>query len=124
MYDAALEWLCPEPSSLALGGQMLAQLMQRKQPPDAIFFCNDDLAQGALLAALQLGIKVPSQVAVAGFNDLPGSEQMLPRLTSVRTPRVEIGKQAARMLLRLMRGEHVETPCLDLGYELMLRDST
>jgi LacI family gluconate utilization system Gnt-I transcriptional repressor len=71
-----------------------------------------------------LGIKVPSQVAVAGFNDLPGSEQMLPRLTSVRTPRVEIGKQAAQMLLRLMRGERVETPCLDLGYELMLRDST
>ena len=124
LYDAALEWLRPEPSSLALGGEMFAQLMQRKQPPDAIFFCNDDLAQGALLAALQLGIKVPSQVAVAGFNDLPGSEQMLPRLTSVRTPRVEIGKQAARMLLRLMRGEHVETPCLDLGYELMLRDST
>jgi LacI family gluconate utilization system Gnt-I transcriptional repressor len=37
---------------------------------DAVFFCNDDLAQGALLAAARLGVPVPQRVAVAGFNDL------------------------------------------------------
>jgi LacI family gluconate utilization system Gnt-I transcriptional repressor len=123
-YDASLEWLRPERSSLALGGQMFEQLMQLATPPDAIFFCNDDLAQGGLLAALRLDVKVPGQVAVAGFNDLTGSDQMLPRLTTVRTPRTEIGEQAAHMLLRLMRGEPVDAPCVDVGYELLLRDST
>jgi len=96
----------------------------REQPDtDAIFFCNDDLAQGALLAALRLGIAVPARVAVAGFNDLTGSDQMLPALSTVRTPRAAIGREAARMLLGLIRGEQPATPSLDLGYELVLRQS-
>ena len=65
---------------------------------DAIFVCNDDLAQGAMLAAARLRIAVPRRVALAGFNDLVGSEQMLPALTTVGTPRVDIGRAAARTL--------------------------
>ena len=90
---------------------------------DAVFFCNDDLAQGALLAALRLGVAVPGRIAVAGFNDLTGSAQMQPALTTVRTPRAEIGRAAASMLLQLMRGEAVAQPALDLGFELVLRSS-
>lgn len=51
------------------------------------FFCNDDLVQGALLAALRLGIAVPGHVAIAGVNDLTGSDQMLSPLTTVRSTR-------------------------------------
>ncbi|MGA8785679.1 MAG: LacI family DNA-binding transcriptional regulator [Polaromonas sp.] len=123
LYDPALEWLNPAPSSIGLGGRMFEQIMQQPDV-DAIFFCNDDLAQGALLAALRLGIAVPQRVAVAGFNDLTGSDQMLPPLTTVRTPRAEIGQAAARMLLALMNGETVASPCVDLGYELVVRAST
>lgn len=123
LYDPALEWLNPAPSSIGLGGRMFEQIMQQPDV-DAIFFCNDDLAQGALLAALRLGIAVPQRVAVAGFNDLTGSDQMLPPLTTVRTPRAEIGQAAARMLLALMNGEPVASPCVDLGYELVVRAST
>jgi LacI family gluconate utilization system Gnt-I transcriptional repressor len=78
VFDAQLEWLDPAPSSMAWGGAMLEKILQAQPAVDAIFFCNDDLAQGALLAALRLGIKVPAQIAIAGFNDLPGSDQMLP----------------------------------------------
>lgn len=124
VHDAALEWLNPVPSSIALGARMFEQIMQAQPDVDAIFFCNDDLAQGALLAALRLDIAVPQRVAVAGFNDLTGSDQMLPPLTTVRTPRAEIGHAAARMLLALMQGETVATPCVDLGYELVVRAST
>ena len=124
LHDAALEWLDPAPSSMALGAQMFAQIMREQPDVDAIFFCNDDLAQGALLAALRLSIAVPAQVAVAGFNDLTGSDQMLPTLTTVRTPRAEIGTAAARMLLALMNGEAVASPCVDLGYELVVRASS
>ena len=124
LHDAALEWLDPAPSSMALGGQMFEQIMREQPSVDAIFFCNDDLAQGALLTALRLGVAVPGQVAVAGFNDLTGSDQMLPALTTVRTPRAAIGTAAARMLLSLMQGSAVDASCVDLGYELVVRAST
>lgn len=124
LYDAALEWLNPAPSSIALGAQMFEQIMREQPGVEAIFFCNDDLAQGALLAALRLNIAVPLRVAVAGFNDLTGSDQMLPALTTVRTPRAEIGHAAARMLLQLMNGEAVTPPCVDLGYALVVRASS
>ena len=124
LMDARLEWLNPAPSSLALGGQMFEQIMGQQPPVDAIFFCNDDLAQGALLAALRLKVDVPGRVAIAGFNDLTGSDQMLPPLTTVRTPRAEIGTAAASMLLKLMRGEPVTAPCVDVGYTLVVRGST
>ena len=124
VYAPTLEFLNPAPSSLALGGVMLEQIMQQRPAVDAIFFCNDDLAQGALMAALRLGISVPSQVAIAGFNDLTGSDQMLPALTTVRTPRARIGEAAADMLLKLMRGEAPEVPQLDLGFDIVQRQST
>ena len=124
LYDTTLEWLNPAPSSISLGARMFEQIMGQQPAVDAIFFCNDDLAQGALLAALRLGIAVPQRVAVAGFNDLTGSDQMLPPLTTVRTPRAAIGNAAATMLLALMRGEGVGTPCVDLGYELVVRGSS
>jgi LacI family gluconate utilization system Gnt-I transcriptional repressor len=124
LHDTTLEWQNPAPSSLALGGAMFQQIVAQQPQVQAIFFCNDDLAQGALLAALRMGLPVPQRVAVAGFNDLTGSDQMLPPLTTVRTPRAEIGIAAARMLLGLMRGESPEVPSLDLGYTLVVRDST
>ncbi len=67
---------------------------------------------------------MPGRVAVAGFNDLTGSDQMLPPLTTVRTPRAEIGSAAAQMLLALMTGQPVQPSSVDLGYELLVRGST
>ena len=124
LHAATLEWLNPAPSSLALGGTMFEQIIGQQPPIDAIFFCNDDLAQGALLAALRLGVAVPGRVAVAGFNDLTGSDQMVPPLTTVRTPRAAIGDRAARMLLALMRGDAPAQTALDLGYEVVVRQSS
>ncbi|HNH35405.1 MAG TPA: LacI family DNA-binding transcriptional regulator [Rhodocyclaceae bacterium] len=124
LYDPALEWMNPAPSSQALGARMFAQIIGQTPPLDAIFFCNDDLAQGALLAAARSGISVPRQVAVAGFNDLPGSDQMIPPLTTVNTPRAQVGETAAAMLLRLIRGEPVPEPRVDLGFSIVVREST
>ena len=124
LYDPTLEWLNPAPSSVALGGRMFQQIMGQTPAIDAVFFCNDDLAQGALLAALRMQVPVPARIAVAGFNDLTGSDQMQPPLTTVHTPRAEIGSAAAKMLLALMRGEPVQSNCVDVGYELVVRGST
>jgi len=76
------------------------------------------------MAALRMGVGVPTQVAIAGFNDLTGSDQMWPALTTVRTPRARIGEAAAQMLLALMRGEEPEVPQRDLGFEIVQRQST
>jgi LacI family gluconate utilization system Gnt-I transcriptional repressor len=122
-YDPTLEVLEPVPTSMALGGKLFEQVMREHPEVDAIFFCNDDLAQGGLLAALRLQVAVPQRVAVVGFNDLAGSDQMLPPLTTIRTPRAQIGTQAATMLLQLIRGQNVAQPALDLGFELVQRAS-
>ena len=91
---------------------------------DAIFFCNDDLAQGALLAANRMQVAVPQRVAIVGFNDLRGSDLMLPPLTTVHTPLDRIGEEGAAMLLKLMRHEAVPERCIDVGYTVVVRQST
>ena len=123
-YEPRLELLSPERSSAALGARLFAEVRRKHRTLDAAFFCNDDLAQGALLAALRTGVKVPEDIAVAGFNDLAGSDQMVPRLTTVHTPRREIGLQAAQMLLSLMHGQPVASSVVDTGYSLMVRESS
>jgi LacI family gluconate utilization system Gnt-I transcriptional repressor len=124
LYTPTLEWMNPAPSSMELGGVMFEQIMGQNPPLDAIFFCNDDLAQGALLTANRTGVTVPERVAIAGFNDLRGSDLMNPPLTTVHTPLDKIGEAAADMLLKLMRGDAVEDCSLDLGYQIVPRKST
>ena len=102
---------------------MFEQIMKQSPEVDAIFFCNDDLAQGALLAAMRLNVAVPGRVAIAGFNDLTGSDQMWPPLTTVRTPRAQVGEAAAMMLLQLIQGETPAQAQVDLGFEIIERQS-
>jgi LacI family gluconate utilization system Gnt-I transcriptional repressor len=102
---------------------LFARLLEQHPEVDGIFFCNDDLAQGAALEALRRGIKIPERVSLIGFNDLPGSAHMVPRLTSIRTPREEVGQRAAQLLLGLLDGT-VQESQIDLGFELMVREST
>ncbi|OQP86486.1 LacI family transcriptional regulator [Rhizobium rhizosphaerae] len=120
----AVEFLSPAPSSIALGCQQFRSLRRDYPDIDAIFFCNDDLAFGASFEAARMGVPVPRQIAFVGFNDLPGANELVPRLTSVRTPRAEIGRVAARRLLALLDGETLSPPALDIGFELMPRQSS
>nr|WP_308410393.1 LacI family DNA-binding transcriptional regulator [Burkholderia sp. WAC0059] len=124
LHDPVLEFLSPEPSSVELGCEMFARIMAQHPDVDGIFFGNDDLAHGALLEALRLGVPVPRRVAMVGFNDLPGSAHAFPRLTTIRTPRAEVGRRAAQMLLAMTRREPVPEPVVDLGFELVVRESS
>ncbi len=123
VHDRQLEVLCPQPSSIGLGGELFADLMQRHPDVDGVFFCNDDLAQGAIYEAQRLGIAIPGRVGMVGFNDLPGSAHLVPRLTSIRTPRAEIGRKAAQMLLDSMAGKAGSAQAIDLGFELVVRET-
>ncbi|MCQ2993402.1 LacI family DNA-binding transcriptional regulator [Pseudomonas syringae] len=123
LYDPALQVMTPQPSSIGLGGELFMQLMAQHPDVDGVFFCNDDLAQGAALEALRRGIEIPGRVSLVGFNDLPGSAHMVPRLTSIRTPREEVGQRAAQLLLGLIDGV-AQKPQVDLGFELVVRESS
>jgi LacI family gluconate utilization system Gnt-I transcriptional repressor len=124
LYDPGRELLVPDKSSVALGGELLGRLLEQAPDVDAVFFCNDDLAQGALFECLRRKISVPQSLAVAGFNDLPASACAVPSLTTIATPRYEVGLQAARMLLEMIAGHRVTRPQIDLGFELKAREST
>ncbi|WP_264797841.1 HTH-type transcriptional regulator GntR [Acidocella aminolytica] len=121
---APRELMVPERSSIALGATLLDRMLAAYPDTDAVFFCNDDLAQGALFRCQRRGIAVPGQVALAGFNDLPASACTTPALSSVATPRYQIGREAAKMLLELMAGRVPASFRLDLGFTLNIRETS
>ena len=122
LADPGLEVMTSEPSTIALG----AQLMQRTLALgcDAVFCCNDDLAHGAIYHCQRHGVRVPQDVAIAGFNDLPASAWMMPSLTTVDTPRYRIGYEAASLLLEVIAGRVPAERRIDLGFTLREREST
>jgi LacI family gluconate utilization system Gnt-I transcriptional repressor len=124
LFDPKRVLLVPDKSSIPIGGELLGRLLEQAPDVDAVFFSNDDLAQGALFECLRRKISVPDELAVAGFNDLPASACAVPSLTSIATPRFDVGVQSAKMLLELIEGRRVPEARIDLGFELMARQST
>ncbi len=123
VLDRAVEIKVADPSSVELGGELFQALLNDHPDIDGIFFCNDDLAHGALFEAQRRGVPVPERITFVGFNDLPMSAHTVPRLTSIRTPRAEVGEHAARLLLQLIGGSETARKSIDLGFELMVRES-
>ncbi|GLY04288.1 MULTISPECIES: LacI family DNA-binding transcriptional regulator [Actinoplanes] len=99
-------------------------LLDLADPPTAIFASSDLMALGVYEAARRRGLRVPDHLSVIGFDDLPESQWASPPLTTVRQPLAEMGALAARTVLRLSRGETIETPRLELVTKLMVREST
>lgn len=91
---------------------------------DAMFFGTDVLASGAIVRALDRGIEVPSQVAIAGFGDLDFTPHVRPSLTSVHVSSYEMGREAGRMLLQRLAGEPIADPIVLQPISLQARDST
>ncbi|EKO3719692.1 LacI family DNA-binding transcriptional regulator [Vibrio metschnikovii] len=107
-----------EHSSFTLGGILLQQALQQYPALDGIFCTNDDLAVGAMMYCHHHRIAVPQQIAVVGYNALDIGQAIVPRLTSVETPRLAIGKKSAELLLAALSGQAVEPKVYDLGYRL------
>jgi LacI family transcriptional regulator len=103
------------------GGRALLGL---DEPPTAVFACSDQMALGVYEAVRQIGMRVPDDVSIVGFDDLPGAPWSSPPLTTVRQPLVEMGMLAVRTVLRLLGGEVLESPRVELATELVVRAST
>jgi LacI family gluconate utilization system Gnt-I transcriptional repressor len=122
-YDPQLETMVADPSTLALGAELLGRMLAATPDVDAIFCCNDDLAHGAIYQCQRRGIAVPGQLAICGFNDLPASAWMNPSVTTIGTPRYRVGFEAASLLRAVIKGETPAATRIDLGFTLMARES-
>ncbi|EQA14368.1 gluconate operon transcriptional repressor GntR [Glaesserella parasuis] len=112
-----------EPSSFTLGAKQLQQALAQYPDIDGIFCTNDDLAIGALFECQRLGIKVPKEMAIAGFHGHDVGQSLTPQLATVITPRLEIGKVAAQELLNRLNGIPQQSSIINLGYQIHLGES-
>ncbi len=92
------------------GAEAFARLMQADPPPTAILCGNDVLAIGAMARAREMGMLIPGDISITGFDDLEIARFTFPPLTTVRAPHQEMGREAAKMLVRMVRGETPDQP--------------
>ncbi|MGM0703593.1 MAG: gluconate operon transcriptional repressor GntR [Pseudomonadota bacterium] len=123
--QAMVEWgLTPvtlhrsQRSSYSVGAALLGEILVEHPETDAIFCTNDDVAVGAYFECLRRGVRVPEQMAIAGFHGHDVGQVMTPRLASVITPRQAIGERAARSLLAGIGGRPDAERVIDLGYRI------
>ncbi len=112
-----------ESSSFSLGAKQLHQALEKYPNLNGIFCTNDDLAVGALFECQRLGIKVPKQIAIAGFHGHNVGQSMTPQLATVITPRLEIGKIAATQLLEQLNNQPQQSHIINLGYRIHLGET-
>jgi LacI family transcriptional regulator len=105
-------------------GFTLAQsLIGLDQPPDAIVCANDELAAGAILGLSELNLRVPSDIALVGFDDRPFAAHLPVPLTTIALPLVEMGVHAAHKLFGALNGEPVHNEQIRIPCRLVVRES-
>lgn len=132
-YQAALDsaGLAPdralirhEAFSVEAGRRHARDLLTSGERPTAIVAGNDEIAVGVLAAAKELGVSVPGELSVTGFDDTPQTEWTTPRLTSVRQPLEGMGRMAVETILGMADGVQPASRHLQLATTLSVRDST
>jgi LacI family gluconate utilization system Gnt-I transcriptional repressor len=124
LFDPNLIVTTTVPTTVTLGRTLFADLVARAPEIDAVFCVNDDLALGVLFECQRRRISVPRDIAIVGFNDLEFMASAVPSLTSVRTNRYEMGRHAVTMVIDAIEGRRPQVPVLDLGFQLMVRESS
>lgn len=123
-FDDRLVTTTVRPSSVSVGGELFREALAKAPTLDAAFCNNDDMALGALFECHRQGRAVPSEIGIAGFNDLEMMQVAYPSVTSLRTHRYEIGRRAIAMALAAVAGHRPAEPVVDLGFDLIIREST
>jgi LacI family transcriptional regulator, repressor for deo operon, udp, cdd, tsx, nupC, and nupG len=112
--------------SIESGAVAAERLLERTDPPPAMFCFNDEMAMGVIEVAKRLGIRVPQQLSVVVFDDIRCSRHIDPPLTTIAQPMRQIGEGTVRLLLSILAGRHdAETPeSVTLPHKLVVRAST
>ncbi|MFE2276901.1 LacI family DNA-binding transcriptional regulator [Streptomyces sp. NPDC059454] len=105
-------------------GRRMRELLELPEPPTAVFVCADRMALGVYAALAERGLRVPDDMSVVGYDDLPEARWLTPALTTVRQPLSEMAATALRLLLRMMDGHRPESTRTELSTRLVERAST
>jgi len=126
LENASLTWdpnLVVQADFHEAGGVLaINQLVNSRQGFTAVFAANDQMAYGVRLGLYRLNIRVPEDISLVGFDDLPNSIYTMPPLTTIRQPIYDVGRLAAELILKMIGGEEVQSSKLQL--ELVVREST
>jgi DNA-binding LacI/PurR family transcriptional regulator len=112
--------------SIEGGARAFRQLMELKNPPEAIFCASDDMALGVLKTARKMGIRIPNDVAIVGYDDILTCELTNPQITSVRQPKAEIGKLLFDRLMEYIQNSSTDKKIFKnvvLTPEMIIRES-
>jgi LacI family transcriptional regulator len=112
--------------SMEAGAEAAEKILKMKERPDGVMVANDNCAVGCMLAVKKAGLKIPKEIAFAGFNNDPMSQVIEPNLTTVNYPGYEMGEVAARHLISTLHGDsHSQrTNTIILRSELVVRASS
>jgi LacI family transcriptional regulator len=110
------------PYGIDTGSRAFAELMRRSPPPTVVMCGNDVLAAGAVRQARTMGVAVPNEVSITGFDDIELASVIDPALTTVHVPHRQMGREGAKMLVRMIQGEP-PGQSLCLATELRWRDT-
>ncbi len=105
------------------GRQAVEQLLNLTDPPHAILAASDSLALGALQAIREQGLRVPGDLALAGYNDIPAASLVTPGLTTAAVPAARMGELALEILGKLMEGKEPSRKSVTIPTELVIRRS-
>ena len=116
----------PRQSSVSLGVALFRELIERRPGIDAVFCGNDNLALGCLFECQRRGIRVPDDIAIIGFNDTEFCAAAFPSLSSVATPRYDMARRSAEIIIEIIRGSGArpDEKRIDVGFRIVERDST
>lgn len=112
------------PGTLVRGRDAMARILERHPETDAIFCSSDSLAHGVLTEAQSRGMRVPQDVAILGFGDLAFTASTYPALSTVGVQHDAIGRLSAEMILARLNDKPVPEKIVDVGFELIEREST
>lgn len=113
-----------EPTAEGAYKDMKASLENKDQVlPSAFFADNDIIAYGAMKALLEKGVKIPEDISIVGFDDMPFCEMTQPRLTTIKVFKQEMGSIAVKRLVEKIEGKDSVIQKIEIGTELVIRDS-
>lgn len=104
--------------------EIVSRLMRQKEHPSVLLMNNDDCAIAALAAIHDAGKRVPEDISIVGFDDLPIAQYLRPALTTIHQPGGDVGQQAFAMLHQMMQEPQASVAPVELNCQLVIRQST
>ncbi|MES5097356.1 LacI family DNA-binding transcriptional regulator [Agrobacterium sp. BA1120] len=124
LFDESLIIWQDAPPSIHLGSRMIRRFIESRPDVDGVLCQSDDLALGVIFESQRLGMRVPEDFGICGYNDLDYAVSTEPPLTTVRVPRFDIGYKAADIVITLGQGGLIKERIFNMGFEMVDRQTT